>query len=64
MERSLAFHEIIMKYYETIKGTKYYSYKIDYYETLKGKAELLQLKSHPFICMRNFIDKKVGNRKN
>ena len=25
-------------------------------------AELLQLKPHPFICMRNFI--KVGNRKN
>ena len=28
------------------------------------KAELLQLKPHPFICMRNFIYKKVGNRKN
>ena len=28
------------------------------------KAELLQLKLHPFICMRNFINKKVGNRKN
>ena len=54
----------IMKYYETIKGSKYYIYKIDYYETLKGKAELLQLKPHPFICMRNFIDKKVGNQKN
>ena len=27
------------------------------------KAELLQLKPHPFICMRNFINKKVGNRK-
>ena len=28
------------------------------------KAELLQLKPHPFICMRNFMNKKVGNRKN
>ena len=28
------------------------------------KAELLQLKPHPFIRMRNFINKKVGNRKN
>ena len=27
------------------------------------KAELLQLKPHPFICMGNFIDKKVGNQK-
>ena len=27
------------------------------------KAELLQLKPHPFICMGNFIDKKFGNRK-
>ena len=23
------------------------------------KAELLQLKPHPFICMRNFINKKL-----
>ena len=23
------------------------------------KVELLQLKPHPFICMRNFIEKKV-----
>ena len=30
---------------------------------LMFKAELLQLKPHPFICMRNFINKKVGNRK-
>ena len=30
-----------------------------------NKAELLQqLKTHPFICMINFISKKVGNRKN
>ena len=29
-----------------------------------AKAELLQLKPHPFICMRNFIKEKVGNRKN
>ena len=29
-----------------------------------AKAELLQLKPHPFICMRNFINKKVVNRKN
>ena len=29
------------------------------------KAELLQLKPHPFICMINCIcNKKVGNRKN
>ena len=28
------------------------------------KAELLQLKPHPFICTRSFINKKVGNRKN
>ena len=31
------------------------------------KAELLQVLRyffpHPFICMRNFISKKVGNRK-
>ena len=27
------------------------------------KAELLQLKPHPFICMRNFITTKVGNQK-
>ena len=25
-----------------------------------NKAELLQLKPLPFICMRNFINKKVG----
>ncbi len=25
------------------------------------KAELLQLKPHPFISTRNFINKKVGN---
>ena len=29
--------------------------------SLSCKAELLQLKPHPFICMRNFINKKVGN---
>ena len=29
-----------------------------------SKAELLQLKPHPFICMRNFINEKVGNPKN
>jgi hypothetical protein len=28
------------------------------------KAELLQLKPHPFICQRHFVTKKVGNRKN
>ena len=28
------------------------------------KAELLLLKSHPFICTRNFITKKVENQKN
>ena len=28
-----------------------------------GKPELLQLKPHLFICMRNFIN-KVGNRRN
>ena len=26
------------------------------------KTKLLQLKPHPFICMKNFINKKVGNR--
>ena len=26
------------------------------------KAELLQLKPHPFICVRNFINKKVVNQ--
>jgi hypothetical protein len=26
-----------------------------------SKAELLQLKPHPFICMINFINKNVGN---
>ena len=31
---------------------------------LLDKAELLQLKPHPFICMRNFMNKKFGNRKN
>ena len=33
----------------------------------KTKAELLQVGiffPHPFICMRNFITKKVGNRRN
>ena len=32
-----------------------------------GKAELLQVGTffrHPFICTRNFITKKVGNRRN
>ena len=28
------------------------------------KDEILQLKSHPFICMRNLTAKKVGNQKN
>ena len=32
-------------------------------ENTTSKAELLQLKPHPYICMRNFINKKVGNRK-
>ena len=31
---------------------------------ITDKAELLQLKPHPFICTRNFINKIVGNRKN
>ena len=30
----------------------------------QDKAELLLLKPHPFICVRNLIYKKVGNRKN
>jgi hypothetical protein len=29
-----------------------------------SKAELLHLKCHPFICMKNLTNKKVGNRKN
>jgi hypothetical protein len=29
-----------------------------------AKAELLQLNHHPYICMRNFQNKKVGNPKN
>ena len=33
-------------------------------KVLNTKAELLQLKPHPFICMRNFINKRVGNQKN
>ena len=28
---------------------------------LQSKAELLQLKPHPFICMRNCTNKTVGN---
>ena len=32
--------------------------------TDSNKAELLQLKPHPFICTRNFITKKVANRRN
>ena len=28
-----------------------------------SKAELLQLKLTPIICLMNFINKKVGNRK-
>ena len=27
------------------------------------KAELLQLKPYPFICMKNVINEKVGNQK-
>ena len=34
---------------------------VDYNDT--NKAELLQLKPHPFIWTRNFINKKVGNQK-
>ena len=30
----------------------------------QSKAELLQLKPHPFICTRNFIEEKVRNQKN
>ena len=36
---------------------------LDLTQPLLSKAELLQLKPHPFICMRNFINKKVGNQK-
>ena len=36
----------------------------DFLLTSPIKARLLQLKPHPFICMRNFINRKVGNRKN
>ena len=28
------------------------------------RAELLQLKLTPIICMMNFVNKEVGNRKN
>ena len=31
---------------------------------LHTEAESLQLKTHPFICMRNFMNKKVGKQKN
>ena len=29
-----------------------------------AKAELLQLKLTPIICVMNFVNKKVGNQKN
>jgi hypothetical protein len=29
-----------------------------------NKAELLQLKLTPIICLMNFVNKKVGNLKN
>ena len=28
-------------------------------DKISAKAELLQLKPHPFICMRNFINEKL-----
>ena len=46
---------IIKKNYENITFNKFFL------EFNFIKAELLQLKSHPFICMRTFINKKVGN---
>ena len=33
-------------------------------KTLMFKAELLQLKPCQFICMRNFINQKIGNQNN
>ena len=33
-------------------------------EYLDGKAELVQVNHTLIICLRNFINKKVGNRKN
>ena len=40
--------------------------KFDYFlkKLFHSKAELLQLKLTPIICLMNFIDKKAGNRKN
>ena len=33
-------------------------------EVTRAKAEFLYLKLTPIICLMNFINKKVGNRKN
>ena len=34
------------------------------YVVVEYRKKKLQLKPHLFICMRNFINKKAGNRKN
>ena len=34
------------------------------FEAFSTKAELLQLKLTPIICLMNFVHKKVGNLKN
>ena len=38
-------------------------YTLDAYTILTKAAELLQLNHTQFICLRNFINKKVENRK-
>ena len=50
-------------FYETTCMKFFWKMHINFIGT-KTKAELLQLKPHPFICTRNYINKKVGNRKN
>ena len=33
-------------------------------QTVKGQNRITAAKTHPFICQRSFISKKVGNRRN
>ena len=67
-------HLVLEHVWKRFKTTKtngkivhYEQSKEDFFNWEKSSnsiAELLQLKCTPFICMRNFINKKVGNRKN
>ena len=66
--RHLAFFSNINYRLIIIRKSPFFALLLDYERKLhiipRTKAELLQLKHHAFICVSNFINKKVENWKN